>query len=117
MPDMPRKTLPLYALSVFEVAARHQSFTHAANELFITQGAVSKQIAQLEDSLGYPLFHRYARSLRLTAQGSLLLGYVQRGFKVISGGGCSSQPCCAIVHQGPQLRSTLVAAGAAAVFA
>ena len=83
---MPRKTLPLYALSVFEVAARHQSFTHAANELFITQGAVSKQIAQLEDSLGYPLFHRYARSLRLTAQGSLLLGYVQRGFKVISQG-------------------------------
>jgi LysR family glycine cleavage system transcriptional activator len=68
MPDMPRKTLPLYALSVFEVAARHQSFTHAANELFITQGAVSKQIAQLEDSLGYPLFHRYARSLRLTAR-------------------------------------------------
>ena len=83
---MPRKSLPLYALSVFEVAARHQSFTRAANELFITQGAVSKQIAQLEDSLGYVLFQRYARSLRLTAQGSLLLGYVQRGFKVIAQG-------------------------------
>lgn len=83
---MSRKSLPLYALSVFEVAARHQSFTRAANELFLTQGAVSKQVAQLEARLGYELFHRYARSLRLTAQGELLLGYLQRGFKVIEQG-------------------------------
>lgn len=83
---MPRKTPPLYALSVFEAAARHQSFTRAANELCLTQGAVSKQVAQLEAHLGYPLFHRYARSLRLSAQGELLLGYVQRGFQVLEQG-------------------------------
>ncbi|WP_174874692.1 LysR substrate-binding domain-containing protein [Vogesella oryzae] len=83
---MPRNTPPLYALSVFEAAARHQSFTRAANELCLTQGAVSKQVAQLEAHLGYPLFHRYARSLRLSAQGELLLGYVQRGFKVLEQG-------------------------------
>ncbi|MEQ6290038.1 LysR substrate-binding domain-containing protein [Vogesella sp. GCM10023246] len=83
---MPRKTPPLYALSVFEAAARHQSFTRAANELCLTQGAVSKQVAQLEAHLGYPLFHRYARSLRLSVQGELLLGYVQRGFKVLEQG-------------------------------
>ncbi|SCK31024.1 LysR substrate-binding domain-containing protein [Vogesella sp. LIG4] len=83
---MPRKTPPLYALSVFEAAARHQSFTRAANELCLTQGAVSKQVAQLEAHLGYPLFHRYARSLRLSAQGELLLSYVQRGFQVLEQG-------------------------------
>ena len=83
---MPRPTLPLYALSVFDAAARHQSFTRAANELCLTQGAVSKQVALLEAHLGYELFHRFARSLRLTPRGEMLHGYVQRAFGVLEQG-------------------------------
>ena len=83
---MPHATLPLYALSVFEAAARYQSFTKAANELCLTQGAVSKQVALLEAHLGYELFHRFARSLRLTPRGQMLHGYVQRAFGVLEQG-------------------------------
>lgn len=83
---MPRQNLPLYALSVFEAAARHQSFTRAANELCLTQGAVSKQVAALEAHLGYELFHRFARSLRLTPRGEMLRGYAQRAFTVLEQG-------------------------------
>lgn len=83
---MPRNPLPLYALSIFDAAARHQSFTRAANELCLTQGAVSKQMALLEAHLGYALFHRFARSLRLTPQGQMLHSYVQRAFGVLAQG-------------------------------
>lgn len=60
---------PLNALVFFEAAARHRSFTKAAEELFITQSAVSKQIRLLEDSLGFSLFQREARQLLLTDAG------------------------------------------------
>ncbi|KZE33212.1 LysR substrate-binding domain-containing protein [Crenobacter luteus] len=83
---MPRRPLPLYALSVFEAAARHRSFTRAADELCLTQGAVSKQVAQLEAQLGYPLFLRGARSLALTAQGELLRPYVERALSTLERG-------------------------------
>lgn len=83
---MSRRNLPLYALSLFEAAARHQSFTRAADELCLTQGAVSKQMAQLEAHLGYPLFHRYARSLKLSVQGECLLGYVQQALGLLDKG-------------------------------
>ena len=43
---------PMNSLIVFEVAARHQSFTHAADELHVTQGAISRQIRLLEEYLG-----------------------------------------------------------------
>ncbi|MFM5032582.1 LysR family transcriptional regulator [Aeromonas media] len=54
----PRSQLPLYGLQVFECSARHLSFTLAADELCVSQGAVSKQIAQLEARLGHLLFVR-----------------------------------------------------------
>jgi LysR family transcriptional regulator, glycine cleavage system transcriptional activator len=56
----------------FEVAARHLSFTKAAQELFVTQAAVSQQIRQLEDQLGFKLFHRLTRKLALTEEGAKL---------------------------------------------
>ena len=53
----------------FEAAARHLSFTRAGEELFLTQSAVSRQIKELEDQLGVPLFQRRHRALALTDAG------------------------------------------------
>lgn len=60
---------PLNSLVAFESAARHLSFTLAAEELHVTQGAISRQIRGLEDYLGKPLFERANRSVKLTAAG------------------------------------------------
>lgn len=59
----------LNLLRTFECAARHLSFTAAANELCITASAVSQQIRRLEQELGLPLFERRPRELRLTRAG------------------------------------------------
>jgi LysR family glycine cleavage system transcriptional activator len=62
--------LPALDLLVgFESAARHLSFTKAGEELFLTQSAVSRQIKELEDQLGVPLFERRHRALSLTEAG------------------------------------------------
>jgi LysR family glycine cleavage system transcriptional activator len=66
---MPRRLPPLNALKAFEAASRHLSFTRAAEELFVTQAAVSHQIKSLEDNLGIKLFRRKNRSLLLTEEG------------------------------------------------
>ena len=63
---------PLDLIQGFEAAARNLSFTRAAEELFITQSAVSRQIRGLEDHLGVALFERRHRALALTAQGRTL---------------------------------------------
>lgn len=63
---------PLNALRAFETAARHLSFTRAAQELCVTPGAVSRQVKQLEEILRVRLFHRLHRQLVLTAQGEML---------------------------------------------
>lgn len=67
---------PLNALRVFEAAARHASFTHAADELGVTHGAVSKQVRVLEDDLGQPLFSRSVRKVKLTAAGRELMAEI-----------------------------------------
>ncbi|MFO1298472.1 MAG: transcriptional regulator GcvA [Rubrivivax sp.] len=72
MPNDPRRLPPLDLLLAFEAAARHLSFTKAAGERFLTQSAVSRQIAALEESLGTPLFRRRHRALELTDAGSRL---------------------------------------------
>lgn len=64
-----RKLPPLNALRSFEAAARHLSFTKAAEELFVTQAAVSHQVKALEDYLGIALFLRRNRALLLTEAG------------------------------------------------
>ena len=67
---IPRHGLPpLELLRSFESAARHLSFTLAGRELFVTQSAVSRQIQQMETSLGVPLFERRHRALALTEAG------------------------------------------------
>jgi LysR family transcriptional regulator, glycine cleavage system transcriptional activator len=63
---------PLDQLEAFEAAARHLSFTRAADELALTQSAVSRQVAALEAFFGVPLFQRLHRALRLSDQGQLL---------------------------------------------
>src|SRR5262252_2457021 len=63
---------PLAFFQGFEAAARTLSFTKAAEELFITQSAVSRQIKALEDHLGVMLFERRPRSLLLTEHGQTL---------------------------------------------
>jgi LysR family transcriptional regulator, glycine cleavage system transcriptional activator len=67
---MPRKLPPLTALPAFDAAARHLSFTHAAAELNLTHGAISRAIRNIEDRLGIQLFERRTRSVRLTPAGA-----------------------------------------------
>ncbi|MBA1243538.1 transcriptional regulator GcvA [Pseudomonas japonica] len=76
---MSRRLMPsMTALQCFEAAARHLSFTRAAQELHLTQSAVSKQVAQLEDMLRHHLFQRVRRRLQLTPAGSLYLAEVNK---------------------------------------
>jgi len=66
---MPRRLPPLNALKAFEAAARSESFTRAAEELHVTQGAVSHQVKALEATLGLKLFNRERQRLTLTEAG------------------------------------------------
>lgn len=75
---------PFYAMYVFTVVARHQNLTHAADELYMTQGAVSRQIANLENYLGNKLFARHARGLTLTEEGLKLLPDYQQAFATLA---------------------------------
>ena len=67
-------------LHVFACAARHLSFTRCAEELHITPGAVSQQIRQLEERLGFRLFHRRARGVELSAEGQRLAATVSEAY-------------------------------------
>ncbi|MBB3230748.1 LysR family transcriptional regulator [Halomonas stenophila] len=76
---MSRRHLPtLTAMQCFEASARHLSFTRAAEELSLTQSAVSKQVAQLESVLEHPLFRRVRKRLQVTPEGSLYLTEVRK---------------------------------------
>src|SRR5256885_15087006 len=66
---MPRRLPQLNALKSFEAAARHESFTRAAEELCVTQGAVSHQVKALEAELGLKLFNRERQRLVITNAG------------------------------------------------
>ena len=74
---------PLPALHTFLITAQCCNFTRAGEQLHITQGAVSRQIAGLEEHLGYPLFHRQARGLSLTEQGQALYPRIEQVFDLI----------------------------------
>ncbi len=80
---MRRGRLPLTALRSFESAGRLLSFTQAAEELFVTQAAISRQIRELERSLGLALFERHHRSVSLTENGAHLLARLTRSFDAI----------------------------------
>jgi LysR family glycine cleavage system transcriptional activator len=77
---MVRRLPPLNALRAFEAAARHLSFTKAAEELFVTQAAVSHQVKALEETLGIQLFRRFNRRLMLTDAGQAYLPALTEAF-------------------------------------
>ena len=77
---MKRTHLPLNALRVFDAAARHLSFTRAADELAVTPAAVGQQIRALEDHLGTVLFRRTSKGLELTEEGTAGLEPLREGF-------------------------------------
>src|SRR5260221_10422989 len=68
---------PLNNLKAFEAAARHESFTRAAEELYVTQGAVSQQVKALEAGLGIKLFNRERQRLVITEAGRDYLAVVR----------------------------------------
>src|SRR5580704_17928588 len=71
-PDMSLQPATLPAFAVFVVAARHQNFARAAEELGLTASAVSHHVRTLESTLGIRLFQRHARGANLTTQGRTL---------------------------------------------
>jgi LysR family glycine cleavage system transcriptional activator len=78
-----RRLPPLAAVRVFEAAARHENFTAAANELGMTQAAVSYQVKLLEERLGAPLFRREKRRVVLTDAGRKAAPQITRAFDAI----------------------------------
>ncbi|MEZ5937832.1 MAG: transcriptional regulator GcvA [Hyphomonadaceae bacterium] len=74
----------LNALRAFEAAARHLSFTRAAEELNVTPGAISQQIRQLEEFAGAPLFRRTGRQVLLTDAGQAALPLLTSAFEMMS---------------------------------
>ena len=80
---MNRRLPPLYALRAFEAAARHSSFTRAAEELAITQSAVSRHVRTLEEHFGCRLFERRGRSLQLSESARMLLPGLRDGFDAL----------------------------------
>jgi len=78
-----RRPLSLTSLRAFEAVARRLSFSEAAEELFVTQSAISRQIKGLEDELGAPLFLRGTRSVELTQSGTMLLRAVDTSLQRI----------------------------------
>jgi LysR family transcriptional regulator, glycine cleavage system transcriptional activator len=74
---VPRRLPPLNALKAFEAAARNESFTRAADELCVTQGAVSQQVKALEVSLGITLFDRERQRLVITPAGREYLAVIR----------------------------------------
>jgi LysR family glycine cleavage system transcriptional activator len=81
---MSRRLPPLNALRAFEAAARHLSFTRAADELHVTQTAISHQIKGLEERLGVRLFRRLPRGLLLTEEAQRYLPPVRDAFDQIA---------------------------------
>jgi LysR family glycine cleavage system transcriptional activator len=77
---MKRTHLPLNGLRVLDAAARHLSFTRAADELAVTPAAVGQQVRALEDTLGVVLFRRTTKGLELTDEGAAGLGPLRAGF-------------------------------------
>ena len=89
---MKRTHLPLNALRVFDAAARHLSFTRAADELAVTPAAVGQQIRALEDMLGVVLFRRTSKGLELTDEAGAGLEVGSRSGEPDKGGPAIHRP-------------------------
>ena len=79
-----RRLPSLDTLRAFESAARHLNFTKAANELHVTQSALSQRIGALEDELGFALFIRRGRQIELTPRGSSIAAAMGRAMAEIA---------------------------------
>jgi DNA-binding transcriptional LysR family regulator len=77
--------MELRHLRTIAAVARHRSLTRAAEALYLTQPAVSQQIRRLEEELGVEVFRRNSRSVELTAEGRVILGYAQRVLAELDG--------------------------------
>jgi LysR family glycine cleavage system transcriptional activator len=80
---MPARLPPLNALRALEAAGRYVSFTRAADELHVTPGAISRQIRSLEDMLGFPLFERHHREVKLTPDSQIYIEALTDAFDQI----------------------------------
>lgn len=83
MPNLRRKLPSANALFVFEAAARCGNFTRAAQELYVSQPAVSRMLARMEDHLGVRLFERVHGGIELTENGRILYRKISEGFNGI----------------------------------
>lgn len=79
-----RRLPPLGALTAFEAAARHQSFSRAGQELHLTHGAISRAVAQIEERIGVELFVRRNRRVYLTTAGQRLLKTTSESLDALS---------------------------------
>lgn len=87
-PELPsggdaRQRLPLTSLRAFEASARLGSMTAAAEELFVTHGAISRHVHLLEDQFGVPLLVRLPRSVAPTPEGAALAGQLTEAFRLM----------------------------------
>jgi LysR family transcriptional regulator, transcription activator of glutamate synthase operon len=73
-------------LKYFQIVARHEHMTRAANELSIAQPSLSQTISRLEHEIGVPLFDRKGKQIRLNQYGSVFLQYVDQAFSVLNAG-------------------------------
>lgn len=85
MPNLRKKLPSANALFVFEAAARCGNFTRAAQELYVSQPAVSRMLARMEDHLGVRLFERVRGGIELTENGKILYREISAGFNGIEG--------------------------------
>jgi len=83
---MANKLPPLHLFSIFEAAARLESFKLASEELFLTPSAVSHQIKSLEQHVGFELFIRKSRGVALNQAGKMYLHYVQQSLSILEKG-------------------------------
>jgi LysR family glycine cleavage system transcriptional activator len=79
-----RRLPSLRALAAFAAAGDQGNFSRAAQALFLTQGAVSRQVQRLEQDLGAQLFARHGRRVKLTAEGQRYLGHIEAAFQALS---------------------------------
>lgn len=83
---MALKYPPVHLLTIFEAAARLESFKLASEELFITPSAVSHQVKALETHLGFALFQRKSRGVAMNSAGKMYLNYIQQGLAAFEKG-------------------------------
>lgn len=102
---------PLQNLIAFEATVRHGSFTRAAAELHLTQSAISRQVAQLEEFLGRALFRREHKRIQLTVAGQI---YAEEVLRVLTH--CAEATAQVITHSGEQELTLATSSGVAALW-